>query len=357
MRRAPRPRLAAARTQLIQAAAGRRRGARDARAVRRRRTRADRDLRCRRLLQLPPEQDVAALDPAANPIAVEQNAAVEQAQAQLQRAGAVLLPALLSAGRGLCARHRRGDQRHDPRRRQRPRAQRTRTTPWASASRFPVFDFAVAPRRAKPRNRPPSARRQARSQQIATDLRAQWNAAVAQLQGARRVAANTPVQVSRRARRHPAGHRALSGRPRQHRRGGRSAAPAHAGGNRRRAGAARRLARPARRGRGRRRYPAVPGGGSDGELDETRPGSPQPADHRRGRADRHRALRRARRRSACRSTSSRRSAIPPSTSRSPTAAWTRRRWKATSPTTTSITSSTSPASITSRARASRAPRS
>jgi outer membrane protein TolC len=35
----------------------------------------------------------------------------------------------------------------------------------------------------------------ARAQQIAADLRAQWNAAVAQLEGARRVAANTPVQV------------------------------------------------------------------------------------------------------------------------------------------------------------------
>ncbi len=61
--------------------------------------------------------------------------------------------------------------------------------------------------------------------------------------------------------------------------------------------------------------------------------------------------------SACRSTSSPRWAIPRSTWRSPTAAWTRRRWKATSRTTTSITSSTSPASITWRARAFRARRS
>ena len=33
-------------------------------------------------------------------------------------------------------------------------------------------------------------------QQIATDLRAQWNRAVASLQGSRQVVANTPVQVS-----------------------------------------------------------------------------------------------------------------------------------------------------------------
>ena len=36
----------------------------------------------------------------------------------------------------------------------------------------------------------------ARYQQIAVDLRAQWNRAVANLQGARRIAGNTPVQVA-----------------------------------------------------------------------------------------------------------------------------------------------------------------
>jgi outer membrane protein TolC len=36
----------------------------------------------------------------------------------------------------------------------------------------------------------------ARSDQLIVDLRAQWNRAVAGLAGARRIAANTPVQVS-----------------------------------------------------------------------------------------------------------------------------------------------------------------
>ena len=36
----------------------------------------------------------------------------------------------------------------------------------------------------------------ARAQQIATDLRAQWNRAVATLKGSRQIAANTPVQIS-----------------------------------------------------------------------------------------------------------------------------------------------------------------
>jgi outer membrane protein len=36
----------------------------------------------------------------------------------------------------------------------------------------------------------------ARAQQIATELKAQWNRAVATLEGARRIAANTPVQIN-----------------------------------------------------------------------------------------------------------------------------------------------------------------
>ena len=51
----------------------------------------------------------------------------------------------------------------------------------------------------------------------------------------------------------------------------------------------------------------------------------------------------------------RRSAIRPSMWLNRMAAWTLRRWKASSPITTSITSSTSPESITSKARAFRAP--
>ena len=98
---------------------------------------------------------------------------------------------------------------------------------------------------------------QARAEQIATDLRAQWNRAVAMLNGARRIAANTPVQVSAaRAATQQATARYEAGLG-NHRRSGRSAAPAHAGRDRRRAGPARRLARTARRGRGRRRYPAL----------------------------------------------------------------------------------------------------
>jgi outer membrane protein TolC len=60
---------------------------------------------------------------------------------------------------------------------------------------FPVFDLAAI--RARENAQAATVRAQtARSQQIATDLRAQWNQAVATLRGARQIAANTPVQVA-----------------------------------------------------------------------------------------------------------------------------------------------------------------
>ena len=52
----------------------------------------------------------------------------------------------------------------------------------------------------------------ARGQQIATDLRAQWNTALALLDASRRIAANTPIQVSAaRAATEQAGARYQSG--------------------------------------------------------------------------------------------------------------------------------------------------
>jgi outer membrane protein TolC len=60
---------------------------------------------------------------------------------------------------------------------------------------FPVLDFASV--RAKEAEQSASIRAEtARYQQIATDLKARWNGAVATLGGARNVAANTPVQVA-----------------------------------------------------------------------------------------------------------------------------------------------------------------
>ena len=60
---------------------------------------------------------------------------------------------------------------------------------------FPVMDVYAT--RAKEAGQSAAIRAEtARYQQIATDLKSQFNAAVATLEGSRRVAANTPVQVS-----------------------------------------------------------------------------------------------------------------------------------------------------------------
>ena len=59
---------------------------------------------------------------------------------------------------------------------------------------FPIMDWAAL--RAREAQQYAAIRTEkARAQQIAVDLAAQWNRAVAMVNGARRVAANTPVQV------------------------------------------------------------------------------------------------------------------------------------------------------------------
>jgi outer membrane protein TolC len=60
---------------------------------------------------------------------------------------------------------------------------------------FPVLDLPSL--RAREAAQSANIRSQtARAAQIAVDLRAQWNRAVAGLEGARRIAGNTPVEVS-----------------------------------------------------------------------------------------------------------------------------------------------------------------
>jgi outer membrane protein len=146
------------------------------------------------LSRLPPEQTVTRLDPAANPVAVEQNAAVEQAKAQvraLERSyfprfylqasgyargtGAETNGALLGGVNGL--------------------APNVQNYALGFTVNFPVFDLPAI--QAREAAQAATVRAQtARYQQIAADLRAEWNRAVATLQGARKIAANTPVQVA-----------------------------------------------------------------------------------------------------------------------------------------------------------------
>ena len=146
------------------------------------------------LLKSPPESPVPALDTAGNPIVLEQNALVELEQSRLRALERSYFPrfslqaAAYSRGTG---------------------AETSGALPggWNGLApnvqnyavgfsvNFSVFDLPAI--RARESAQSATIRAQsARYQQIVTDLRAQWSRAVAALQGARRVAANTPVQVS-----------------------------------------------------------------------------------------------------------------------------------------------------------------
>jgi outer membrane protein TolC len=163
-----------------------------------------------RLLSPPPEQPQQTPDVASNPIALEQNAAIEETRAQLHAlerswfprfylegavyargTGAETSGAILGGVNGLA-----------------PTVQN-----WALGLTlsFPATDrpalrekeaIAAANMRAE----------QARARQIATDLRTAWNTAVAAVQGARAASANTPTEVeSARTTLQQAGARYQSG--------------------------------------------------------------------------------------------------------------------------------------------------
>ena len=147
-----------------------------------------------RLLQLPPRETIPALNAAANPAAIEQNAVVEQARAQLKSlersyfprfylqasayargTGAETNGVLLGGLNGL--------------------APSVQNYALGFSVMFPAFDLPSI--QAREAAQAATVRAQAaRYQQIATDLRAEWNRAVAAAEGARRVADNTPIQVS-----------------------------------------------------------------------------------------------------------------------------------------------------------------
>ncbi|HEV2688901.1 MAG TPA: TolC family protein [Bryobacteraceae bacterium] len=146
------------------------------------------------LLQLPPQSTVAPLDPAANPIFLEQNAVVEQAQAQLRALERTYFPRFYLQG-SLYARGTGAEVDGRILGGLNGLAPTVQNFAVGFSVTFPVFDIAAI--RARESAQSATIRAQtARSRQIATDLRAQWNRAVATLEGARRVAANTPIQVT-----------------------------------------------------------------------------------------------------------------------------------------------------------------
>jgi outer membrane protein TolC len=146
------------------------------------------------LLQLPPEQDVPALDPAKNPVALEQNAAVDETLARLRALERSYFPRFYLQGSA----YARGSGAE-------PNgkilggfnglAPSVQDYALGFTVTFPVSDLPSI--RARQAAQTATMRsQQARSAQISTDLRAQWNRAVAMFHGARRIAANTPTQVS-----------------------------------------------------------------------------------------------------------------------------------------------------------------
>jgi outer membrane protein TolC len=147
-----------------------------------------------RLVELPPEQNAAPLDTAAHPAAREQNAVVAQAQAQLKALERSYFPRFYLQGSA----YARGTGAETDGRLLgglNGLAPSVQDYALGITVSFPVADLPAVEAREAAQSAMVRAQA-ARAQQIATDLRAQWHAAVAMLQGSRRIAANTPVQVS-----------------------------------------------------------------------------------------------------------------------------------------------------------------
>jgi outer membrane protein TolC len=147
-----------------------------------------------KLLELPPAEAVTPLNPAANPVIAEQESAVARTQAELRALERTYFPRFYLQG----AAYARGSGAETDGRRLgglNGLAPNVQNYALGFTVNFPVMDYASV--RARQAEQSANIRAaQAKSQQLITDLRAQWNRAVAALNGARSVAANTPAQIS-----------------------------------------------------------------------------------------------------------------------------------------------------------------
>ncbi len=144
--------------------------------------------------QLPPDHPEPPLETAANPLAVEQNAAITQAQSQLKAIERTYYPQFLvqglaaARGTGLLSDGARLGGLNGL-------APTTQNYGVGLTVTFPAMDrFAIREQEAMHSANIRAG--QAQYQLIATNLQAQFHAALATLTGARRVAANTPIEVS-----------------------------------------------------------------------------------------------------------------------------------------------------------------
>jgi outer membrane protein len=147
-----------------------------------------------RLLQPPPEESVPALDTAANPFAAEQSAVVEQTKAQLKALERSYFPRFYLQGSAY-ARGTGAETDGKLLGGVNGLAPTVQDYALGFSVTFPALDLPSVQAREAAQSAAIRAQT-ARYRQIAADLRAQWNAAVATLQGARRIAANTPLEVS-----------------------------------------------------------------------------------------------------------------------------------------------------------------
>ena len=163
-----------------------------------------------RLLELPPGQPPAPMDAARNPLAAEQSAAIEQLRAQLRTLERTYFPRFFLQGSAY-ARGTGAELNGSRLGGLNGLAPNFQDYALGLTVTFPVMDRASI--RAREAEQSATVRAEtARYRQIATDLTAQWNAAVAALNGARQVAANTPIQiVAARAAATQAGARYQSG--------------------------------------------------------------------------------------------------------------------------------------------------
>jgi outer membrane protein TolC len=146
------------------------------------------------LLKLPPEAEAPAMTISSNPAVAEQRAVVEQAQAQLRTLERSYFPRFYLQG----AAYARGSGAEIDGARlggANGLAPNVQNYALGFSVTFPVFDLPAI--RAREAAQSAVIRSQtAKSEQLAAELRAQWNRAVATINGARRIAANTPVQLT-----------------------------------------------------------------------------------------------------------------------------------------------------------------
>ena len=146
------------------------------------------------LMELPPEQNVPPLNPSVNPAAVEEAALIEQLRAQLHILERSYFPRFYLQGAAY-ARGTGAEVNGNNLGGANGLAPNTQDYALGFSVSFPLFDRAST--RAKEAGRSAEIRAEtARYQQIAVEIKARWDGAVANLSGARKVAANTPVQVS-----------------------------------------------------------------------------------------------------------------------------------------------------------------